>query len=228
LSKNYHTDNKSFVVYKDWEDLIFRLDNDEQVGQLFKALFAFAKRGEETKLDGALDMAFAIMKSAIERDGQKWEKICSKNSDNINKRWNNAIQTNTTEYERIQVNTNYTDNVNVNDNDNVTVNVTVNVSDNVQLSETHGKHNNVKLSKDDYNELTNAYGKKVIDDYISRLDEYISAKNIKPYRNHKSTLVQWLGKDNVKTIAEQERDKPSFDLNQATDAHGNPINWGIL
>lgn len=124
MSKNYHTDNKAFVMYKEWEELFEALDKDEEVSQLIKALFAFAKRGEEAEFSGALKIAFITMRSAIERDGKKWEQKCDRNSENVRKRWN---KNNTTEYERIQTNTNDTDKDkdkdkdkdNDNDNDNV-------------------------------------------------------------------------------------------------------------
>lgn len=45
MRKNYHTDNKSFIVYKDWEEYLETL-TDEETGRLFRALFAYAKRAE--------------------------------------------------------------------------------------------------------------------------------------------------------------------------------------
>ncbi len=115
MGKNYHTDNNSFVIYKEWEELFEALDKDEEVSQLIKALFAFAKRGEEAEFSGALKMAFITMKNAIERDGRKWEQKCDRNAENVRKRWN---KNNTTEYDRIQTSTNDTDNDKDNDKDN--------------------------------------------------------------------------------------------------------------
>lgn len=79
MSRNYITDNKSFIVYKDWEGYLSRF-SDSETGRLFKALFAFACRGEDTQLDGALDMLFSVMKHTIERDGKKWEEVCAARS----------------------------------------------------------------------------------------------------------------------------------------------------
>ena len=73
--KNFRMDNKSFMIYKDWEELVLMLD-DAQAGKLFKALFVYAKTGDETALDGMTTMAFTVMRNAIDRDGQKWEEIC--------------------------------------------------------------------------------------------------------------------------------------------------------
>ena len=77
---DYHTDNKSFQVYKDWEEYLTDLDIEE-IGVLFKALFAFAKRGEEAEFVGALKMVFIVMRQALERDGEKWEQTAQRRKD---------------------------------------------------------------------------------------------------------------------------------------------------
>ena len=79
---DYHTDNTVFLVYKDWETLFDSLDSNEEAGELIKALFAFAKRGEIAEFSGALKMAFIIMSRQIEKDGEKWETKCERNSEN--------------------------------------------------------------------------------------------------------------------------------------------------
>ncbi|MCM1329740.1 MAG: DUF6291 domain-containing protein [Ruminococcus sp.] len=76
MNRNYHTDNKSFLVYKDWEEKVLKI-SDKDAGRLFKALFAFAKRDEKPQFDGALDMLFMFLSSAIEQDGKKWEQTCA-------------------------------------------------------------------------------------------------------------------------------------------------------
>ena len=52
MAKNFHTDNKAFMLYKDWEDIFQALDSSEEIGELVMALFAYAKRGETPKLSG--------------------------------------------------------------------------------------------------------------------------------------------------------------------------------
>lgn len=103
---DYHTDNAVFLVYKDWETLFDSLDSNEEAGELIKALFAFAKRGEIAEFSGALKMAFIIMSRQLDKDGTKWEEKCDKNAENIKKRWK---RTDTTVYDRIPPDTNYTD-----------------------------------------------------------------------------------------------------------------------
>ena len=80
--RDYHRDNKSFLIYKDWKTAVDLLSN-EQAGELFKALFAFAVNGESTQTnDAAFDALLNIMFQQIERDGEKFEAVCQKRSEN--------------------------------------------------------------------------------------------------------------------------------------------------
>ena len=66
-------EKKSFIIYCDWETLFDSLNSTEEAGELIKALFAFAKRGEMAEFTGALKMAFAFMSQQIAKDAEKWE-----------------------------------------------------------------------------------------------------------------------------------------------------------
>ena len=81
MAKNFHTDNKAFMLYKDWEDIFQALDSREEIGELVMALFAYAKRGETPKLSGGVKIAFLMMRAAIERDGIAWEEMCAQRSE---------------------------------------------------------------------------------------------------------------------------------------------------
>ncbi len=81
MAKNFHTDNKAFMLYKDWEDIFQALDSSEEIGELVMALFAYAKRGETPKLSGGTKIAFLMMRAAIERDGIAWEETCAQRSE---------------------------------------------------------------------------------------------------------------------------------------------------
>lgn len=204
---NYQTDNKSFVVYKEWEEMLDALESDEQVGQLFKALFGFAKRGEEAEFVGSLKMAFIVMKNTIERDGKKWEETCSARSNcgklggrppkaKEPKEAKKAIGFSKSKSNQMKAKEADNVNVNVNDNDNVNdnENVYVNVNDNEGVV-AFGKHKNVKLTQEQHNSLICAYGESVINDYINRVDEYIKNSGAKPYKNHYDTITSWIRKD---------------------------------
>lgn len=87
--RDFKTDKSSFAVYKNWESILSEVGSDEEIGQLFRALFAFAKRGERPIFkNGAARVAFNIMSNAIQTDGERWEDICEKRSEAANKRWN--------------------------------------------------------------------------------------------------------------------------------------------
>lgn len=81
MAKNFHTDNKAFMLYKDWEDIFQALDSSEEIGELVMALFAYAKRGETPKLSGGAKIAFLMMRAAIERDSIAWEEMCAQRSE---------------------------------------------------------------------------------------------------------------------------------------------------
>lgn len=87
MEKDYHSDNKAFVMYKEWEQYFSALDSTEDAGRLIKALFAYAARNEEPDFSGNLKMAFMFMKNRIDEDGRKWENKCAANAKNIKKRW---------------------------------------------------------------------------------------------------------------------------------------------
>jgi len=98
MEKDYHSDNKAFVMYKEWEQYFSALDSIEDAGRLIKALFAYAARNEEPDFSGNLKMAFMFMKNRIDEDGKKWERKCAANSENSKKRWekrNSAEDTDT-------------------------------------------------------------------------------------------------------------------------------------
>ncbi len=95
MQKNYHTDNKTFMVYKEWEEYLKML-TDEEAGRIFRALFAFAGRGEEADFSGSSAMLFAVMKNCLERDGKKWEDVCAAHSHKKTKRADKSNETDET------------------------------------------------------------------------------------------------------------------------------------
>lgn len=127
----------SFILYTSYYAIIEGL-TDEQLGQLTRALFIYARDGKTIKLEPVVRMAFSFIKDNIDRNADKYQKKCERNRENIRKRWekkhaeDTTERSDTTEYERILSNTNVYeeksripyDNEYVNDNvyDNVDVN----------------------------------------------------------------------------------------------------------
>ena len=92
--------NDSFILYTSDYQLIEGL-TDEQLGQLTRALFTYARDGEIIKLDPVVRMAFVFIKDKIDRNQQKYQKKCERNRENIRKRWNKSNTNDTKENERI-------------------------------------------------------------------------------------------------------------------------------
>ena len=92
--------NDSFILYTSDYQLIEGL-TDEQLGQLTRALFVYARDGEVIKLEPVVRMAFVFIKDKIDRNQQKYQKKCERNRENIRKRWNKSNTNDTKENERI-------------------------------------------------------------------------------------------------------------------------------
>lgn len=92
--------NDSFILYTSDYQLIEGL-TDEQLGQLTRALFVYARDGEVINLEPVVRMAFVFIKDKIDRNQQKYQKKCECNRENIRKRWNKSNTNDTKENERI-------------------------------------------------------------------------------------------------------------------------------
>ena len=92
--------NDSFILYTSDYQLIEGL-TDEQLGQLTRALFIYARDGEVINLEPVVRMAFVFIKDKIDRNQQKYQKKCERNRENIRKRWNKSNTNDTKENERI-------------------------------------------------------------------------------------------------------------------------------
>ena len=97
--------NDSFILYTSDYQLIEGL-TDEQLGQLTRALFIYARGGEVINLEPVVRMAFVFIKDKIDRNQQKYQKKCERNRENIRKRWNKSNTNDTKGNERIPNDTN--------------------------------------------------------------------------------------------------------------------------
>lgn len=70
--------NDSFILYTSDYQLIEGL-TDEQLGQLTRALFIFARDGEVINLEPVVRMAFVFIKDKIDRNQGKYQARCEKN-----------------------------------------------------------------------------------------------------------------------------------------------------
>ncbi len=95
----------SFILYTSDYQLIEGL-TDEQLGQLTRALFIYARDGEVINLEPVVRMAFVFIKDKIDRNQQKYQKKCERLRANAQKRWGMQKDANDTEaYNHIQKHT---------------------------------------------------------------------------------------------------------------------------
>lgn len=108
--------NDSFILYTSDYQLIEGL-TDEQLGQLTRALFIYARDGEVINLEPVVRMAFVFIKDKIDRNQAKYQKKCERLRANAQKRWGmqkdandteacNPIQKHTKGYKSMQLHTN--------------------------------------------------------------------------------------------------------------------------
>lgn len=90
---------------------------NEEAGQLIKAIFEYEDTGQIVNLDRSLQIAFLPIKSALDRNKEKYENVVKRNKRNIEKRWEKENTKNTTGKKGIQKNTKNTDNEHDNDNE---------------------------------------------------------------------------------------------------------------
>lgn len=96
---------KAYIsLYYSYREQLEILPDDER-GRLVIALLDYAENGTIPALQGASEMAFAFIKSQIDRDAEKYDDRCKKNRENIRKRWNPE---DTNEYDGIQSYTKHT------------------------------------------------------------------------------------------------------------------------
>lgn len=129
--------NDSFILYTSYYALIEGL-TDEQLGQLTRAIFLYARDGKTINLEPVVRMAFAFIKDDMERNQRKYEEKCERLRANARKRWDKKqldseasedMQKHTNVCKSMQMHANaqiamHNDNIYVNDNvyDNVDVN----------------------------------------------------------------------------------------------------------
>lgn len=70
-------DKKSFVLYTEYEENLEELP-DEELGQLFRAIFSYVNRGVVPELSASCRMAFSFIRKDLDRNQAKYEETCRK------------------------------------------------------------------------------------------------------------------------------------------------------
>lgn len=222
--KNYHTDNKSFMLYKDWERY-FNMLSDSEIAMLVKGLFAFASRGEKLKLEGMSAMAYEFMINSIERDGDKWEKKCQKNTQNGKKGGRpkangfseNPTQPRKADKDKDKDKDKEKDIDTDTDKEKETDKETDTEKEKMRY---YGKYRNVALTDSQYKSLVMSSSSSKTDKYIEKLSKWLNRKE-KSCDNCFEVISHWISEDTKSasdissSCAENTSEsKPSYDLDE--------------
>lgn len=80
---------KSFTLYHDYWDWLNLLTNEE-LGMLIRGVFLYEREKIlPTNLDDKTEMAFSMVRERLDRDREKYESICNRNSETAKLRWKN-------------------------------------------------------------------------------------------------------------------------------------------
>lgn len=83
---------KGFILYTDYYQYFKEL-TDEELGEVFRAVFEY-QRGGEIKIfkQKYMHFLFILIKNNLDRDNDKYDKMCERNRQNAIKRWDTKIQ----------------------------------------------------------------------------------------------------------------------------------------
>ncbi len=87
------TQKESILINTRDAELLLEDFSDEDAGTVFKALLAYANRGEafETE-DKSLRVLFKAIKANVDRNNERYEDTCEKRKKAIAKRWEKKRQ----------------------------------------------------------------------------------------------------------------------------------------
>ena len=68
---------KSFIMYSNYRKLLSML-SDTEIAELMRAIFCFVEEEEVPKLDSKTEICFAVITDQIERDREKYKKVCER------------------------------------------------------------------------------------------------------------------------------------------------------
>lgn len=68
---------KSFIMYSNYRKFLSML-SDTEIAELMRAIFCFVEEEEIPKLDSKTEICFAVITDQIERDREKYKKVCER------------------------------------------------------------------------------------------------------------------------------------------------------
>ena len=79
---------RSCVIYDSWGELFIKLPN-ETAGKLIKAISEYCFKGSADTDDPVVDAMFAMIKTKLDEDAEKYEEIKKKRKKAVQTRWEN-------------------------------------------------------------------------------------------------------------------------------------------
>ena len=198
----------------------FNMLSDEQAGKLIKGIFEDGATGEELASDDlTVNILFSVIKAQLDEVANKYDEKCRKNKEiatNRERKKRDAKSTNVderaddnnSEHDRSPESTNVHERAseitNVNERDfsstkstNTNTKTKTNTKTNINADALiYGTFHNVTLTQEEYDSLIGDYGRKTVEDYIDRVDNYCERTG-KTYPNCYLTIREWLKKDGV-------------------------------
>ena len=210
--RDYHTDNKAFMIYKDWKAAFNQLTN-AQAGELTKALFAFACDGELPPLETPVNLLFTLFSQQIDRDGKKWEEICKRRSEygkqkaaKVSKRQQKVAKEADTDTDTETGTEKDTEK----EKDTDIERISASPKKPAPVRHKYGEYKNVLLSDEEADKLREELQGQ-FESYIEKLSAYIASTG-KSYKSHYATIRRWVNRDREQQQANKpaERDTRSF------------------
>lgn len=170
--------------------------------EIFDAIMEYAFNGKIPELSQLAGMAFKFIKKDIDENMRKYQELCKKRKEAINKRWHghsntneyNCIQMNTSEYKPIQTHTNDTNNnvdINIYDNLNNNKNHSINRVSKKEVEQKHHYAPCVMLTESEYGKLVEAHGEEGAVWMVRKLDDYKAASG-KTYKSDYRAILNWV------------------------------------
>ena len=120
----------SFILFNNYKEY-FDLLNNEEAGELIKAILNYSNGNKIEKLSIRVECFFVVIKQNLDKQAEEYNKVCEQNKANVAKRWDKQKQKENTSVENKDTkdttvyggkngknkNTKNTDNDNDNDND---------------------------------------------------------------------------------------------------------------
>lgn len=88
----------SFILFNNYKEY-FDLLNNEEAGELIKAILNYSNGNKVEKLSVRVECFFVVIKQNLDKQAEEYNKVCEKNKANVTKRWEKQKQKGNTSVE---------------------------------------------------------------------------------------------------------------------------------